>query len=202
MQDVNVAAPIPAHRRVRGGHLILGFLLVAGLILLRLIPLDADTPAGISWSAGLYVDEGYKTLSPRNLILFGTTHWNDADTYRGWMERSPLTQWSYYAGFKLFGVNITSARLATVFYMALLLCFYAVALRDRYRPWIYLTGLLALGLESTVFFFSRVSLFEIPLALFLYGLLFALARVREGRVLLPVELSVTKPMTPDREELM
>jgi hypothetical protein len=60
-QDANVAAPIPAHRRVRGGRLILAFLLVAGLVLLRLIHLEADGPAGISWSAGLYVDEGNET---------------------------------------------------------------------------------------------------------------------------------------------
>jgi hypothetical protein len=190
VKDTEIAAAIPAHRRAYGGRLILGFLLGAGLVLLRLIHLDADSPAGMSWSAGIYVDEGYKTLAPRNLILFGTTHWNDADDYRGWMEGSPLTQWSFYAGFKLFGVKITSARLVTVFYTAFLLSLYAVALRDRYRPWVYFTGLLALGLESTVFFFSRVALFEIPLALFLYGLLFALSRVREGRVLLPVLLII------------
>lgn len=63
-------------------------------ITLRLTHIDADTPAGLSWSAGLYVDEGYKTLSPRNLLLLGNTHWHEADTYPGWMKSSPVTQWS------------------------------------------------------------------------------------------------------------
>ena len=77
--------------------------LAVGLALLRLIHLGADTPSEFSRSAGPYVDEGYKTLSPRNLVLFGTTHWNSEDTYRGWMKDSPITQWSYYASFRLFG---------------------------------------------------------------------------------------------------
>lgn len=55
--------------------------LAVALALLRLVHLTADTPYGLTEpTAGIYVDEGYKTLSPRNLILYGRTHWNDADS--------------------------------------------------------------------------------------------------------------------------
>lgn len=165
--------------------------LAVALALLRLVHLTADTPYGLTEpTAGIYVDEGYKTLSPRNLILYGRTHWNDADSYRGWLEVSPLTQWSFFLGFRLFGTDIASARLVIVAYFTLLLCGYAWAMAGRYHTALLLAGLFALGLESTLFFFSRVALFETPQLVIMYLLLFLFSRLRGGTGIAAVALAV------------
>src|SRR5512132_2766522 len=83
--------------RVKFGH----WALIPGLLFLlcglRFLDLGADTPIWAkSYSMGDYVDEGYKTLSARNLVLFGQTHWHPLDNYPGWMKASPVTNWSYY----------------------------------------------------------------------------------------------------------
>ena len=121
--------------------------LVLLLVLLRLIHLGADTPPYLSGSDGLYVDEGYKTLSPRNLVLFGTTHWSPVDRYEGWMSSSPITQWSYYASFRLFGVDLEAARYVTVLFFAVFLFGFVLAMRRRYSGALLLGGLALLGLE-------------------------------------------------------
>jgi hypothetical protein len=152
-------------------------LVILGFGLLRTIHLGADAPVRIApGSAALYVDEGYKTLSPRNLVLFGATHWHPRDDYPGWMEKSPFTQWAYYAAFRALGPRVESARLVSILCFSLLLAGYAWAMRGRYSPRLFYTGLGILGLESVLFFFSRAALFEIPISMFLYGLLFLIAR--------------------------
>ena len=100
-------------------------------ISLRLTHLEADTPPNLSSSVGVYVDEGYKTLSPRNLLLFNKTHWHEADTYPGWMKASPITQWSIYAAFKYFGANVSSARLVPIIYFSLFVLLYLHLFKKR-----------------------------------------------------------------------
>ena len=164
--------------------------LAVGLALVRLIHLGADTPPELSSSDGLYVDEGYKTLSPRNLVSFGTTHWHPKDSYTGWMTTSPVTNWSYYAAFRVFGANIEAARSVTILFFALLLIGFAVAMSGRYSLGLIVAGLLLLGFESTLFFLSRIALFEIPVVTILYGLLFIFARMKPHKVLTPVLLAL------------
>jgi hypothetical protein len=85
---------------------------------LRLFHIGADPePTFIPKDDGYLVDEGYKTLSPRNLVLFGSTHWHEADQYTGWMKASPLTQWPFYAAFAEFGVDRISARYIVVVFL-------------------------------------------------------------------------------------
>lgn len=147
------------------------FIILIAAIALRLTHIDADTPSGLSWSAGLYVDEGYKTLSPRNLVLHGNTHWHEADTYPGWMKKSPITQWSVYAAFKNFGVNISSARIVPIIYFSLLVLLYIYLFKNRYSPKLFYLGLVLMATDITLFTFSRVALFEIPISFFIYSLI-------------------------------
>ena len=163
--------------------------LAVGLALVRLIHLGADTPPEVSSSAGLYVDEGYKTLSPRNLLLFGTTHWHPKDAYSGWMSTSPVTSWAYYASFRMFGANIEAARGVTVLFFALFLVGFAVAMSRRYSLGLIVAGLVLLGFESILFFLSRVALLEIPIVTFLYGLLFVFARTKPRSAATPFLLT-------------
>ncbi len=163
-------------------------LIILCAIALRVLHIDADTPSGLSWSAGLYVDEGYKTLSPRNLSLFDKTHWHPADTYPGWMDYSPLTQWPVYAVFKSFGTSITAARSVPIIYFSLLALVISYFLRRRYSTNLFYVGLILFLVDASLFTFSRVALFEIPMSFFLYGLILPLSLLRENKqpTLLPI----------------
>lgn len=160
------------------------------ITVLRFVHLSADTPRGIDHNIGLYVDEGYKTLSPRNLVLFGNEHWNKCDEYRGWMRESPLTQWAYCLAFLASGANIQSARSVTIISFSLFLTAFAYAFKDHYSPKLFYNGLLFLGLENVLFFYSRVALFEIPLILLIYGTLFIIKKMEATKGIVKFDLIV------------
>lgn len=141
-------------------------------IQMRCIHLRADTPENVSNNIGIYVDEGYKTLAPRNLVLFESTRAHPADAYGGWLKASPLTNWPYYFIFKWFGVEIENARLVTIAYFALFILLFVPVMAGRYKLPLLLIGIFALSLQHTLFFFSRVALLEVPIVTLLYGCLF------------------------------
>jgi len=153
-------------------------IIVASIIILsvgfRLATISADTPPGLSWSAGLYVDEGYKTLAPRNLVMYDSATWHKADTYAGWLHMSPLTQWPVYASFKLFGTSIESARLVAILFFALLLLVYSALYKNRYSKKLYIIGLVLLTSDITIFTFSRIMLLEMPMSFLLYSTILAI----------------------------
>lgn len=160
----------------------IALLAVLALCALRAVHLDADAPREItSWSMGVFVDEGYKTLDARNQVLHGARRWNPEDNYEGWAARSPLVHALYRGAFELFGVRIEAARATTIGWMALLLGGLAATVRRRHGPGLALLAVLALGLQHTLFVFSRAALLELPLSTCLYGLLFALAWVDDRR---------------------
>ena len=151
--------------------------LIVLAVALRLVHLDADPVADfIPKDEGYQVDEGYKTLSPRNLVLFGATHWSEFDDYGGWMQDSPVTQWAYYASFSEFGTNRVSARSVTVVFFALFLLGAAAFFQSRYAAGVTLMGMVLLACDQALFHFSRVAILEIPLAAFVYGGIFIAAR--------------------------
>ncbi len=144
-------------------------LLIILLVSWRGISLGADPPADfIPKDVGYQIDEGYKTLSPRNLALFHVTHWNEADVYPGWMGRSPVTQWLDYFSFRAFGVRRESARAVSILFFAALLFAAAVFLNRRGPPAVALAGIVLLGTDMALFHFSRVGIFEVALCSVLY----------------------------------
>ncbi len=159
-------------------------LLLCGTSAERLVHLDADPASWFIDEIGYQVDEGFKTLSPRNLALFGATHWNAGDRYRGWMQSSALTQWPYFWAFKAFGVKLRSARLVSVLFAVLLLAITAGFLWFRHSPGLALFGALLLTADPGLFLFSRSALFETALALYAYSALYLAvslpSRVRSG----------------------
>jgi hypothetical protein len=78
--------------------------LIGGFGVFHLFFINADTPASLTYGAGTYCDEGYKTLSARNMVLFGDTHWTELDEYAGWVKGSPVTFYFNYLMFNVFGV--------------------------------------------------------------------------------------------------
>lgn len=173
------------HKNLSFKHVLLTTIfLLCTLIVLRFIHLDADTPLGISAGIGAYVDEGYKTLASRNLFQFGSPHWNQADDYPTWINKSPLTQWSYYGAFRILGEDVVNARVVTIFYFCLFLLGYVWAQFNRYPKELFFAGLVALGLDSALFFYSRIALFEIPLITFFYFLIFTFARKEKSTMVI------------------
>ncbi len=160
----------------RLNHLYLSiiFLLVLFSSGLKLVNLDADPPHWFTDEIGFKIDEGYKTLSPRNLALFGSIHWNAEDEYRGWMTSSGITQWPYYWSFRIFGSELRNARLVSIFYFALLTIGTAWFLWRRLSPKAALIGVILLVSDPGMFMFSRSALFETGLTLFTYVPLFFL----------------------------
>ncbi len=166
----------PRSTRLRASWFSISILILA-LGAMRLVHLEADTPRQVTrYSVGVFVDEGYKTLSPRNLALYGEVRWNLADQYEGWMDNSPITQWLIFIAFRAFGVELGSARLVVIGWFVIFLIGFAAALRNRYQPLLLLLGIVALGTTHLLFFFSRIALFEIPICVGLYSGLFVLRR--------------------------
>ena len=162
-----------------------GLLLILVFTGLRLIHLGADPPDSL-WteSFGPFVDEGYKTLDARNLELFGQTHWNVEDDYPGWMPRSPITQISFLAAFRYLGQEVESARLVTVFWFLLILLTYLWAASPSYRSGVVYLGLALIGVNLSLFAFSRLAIFEIPMTLFLLLSILTLQKLSDRRPLL------------------
>jgi hypothetical protein len=152
------------------------------IVLLHAVNLTADTPAGFaSGDIGLRVDEGYKTLAARNLVLFGTQRWSDEDEYAGWLRSSPLTQGLLYVSFAAFEPSISVARITSLAYLLILAAGILLAVRGLSPVYFGVMALL-LAVEPYLFFFSRVALFEVPLAMTIVLGLLCLRRLDERPV--------------------
>lgn len=148
---------------------LLGILIILlATTALRTINLDADPVSWLVGEVGYQIDEGYKTLSPRNLALFGQTHWNAEDEYSGWMRYSAITQWPYYWSFKVLGPQLSSARAVSIIYTISMLTAIAVFLWKRNSPKAAVLGVLLLATDPGIFLFSRSALFETALTFFTY----------------------------------
>jgi len=177
-------------RWLEGNSLILALFLVFAAIAVRFVHLGADTPYGLSSNIGLYVDEGYKTLAPRNLVLFGGEQWHPQDDYPGWVAFSPITQYSFYTSFQVFGTSVESARATSVIWFFLLLLAYVAMMNDQYSGPVFLLGLVLLSVECVLFFFTRVALFEIVIVSLMYSVLFLVKRLEREKPWLCIGITV------------
>ena len=178
-QESAVSAAEPSGDSLRTlplwGCIVLSLLLAAT----RLVHLGADTPPDfVRASYGPYVDEGYKTSAARNEVLFGASRWNEFDDGDDWSRISPVTTAAFGASFRLFGVKLTSARLASVAWFLILLLSVALALRRRYPAPLLVLVLVGMAFEAQIVTFSRIALLVLPLMLFATLPQLALARER------------------------
>lgn len=177
----------PEHRQLLSLTLVL--IAVAILVIPRFMHLDADPVSGfIPDDIGYQIDEGYKTFAPKNLHAFGKTIWHPSDTYSGWMNYSPVTQWPYYYSFKTFGLELKNARVITAIYSTIFLAIALVILTNRYSLTLATTGALLLASEAALFYFSRSALFEIALVLFIYSGVLLTTRIQNDKPLRAVAL--------------
>jgi 4-amino-4-deoxy-L-arabinose transferase-like glycosyltransferase len=145
-----------AHRVV-GPHWHRAFLLLVCL-LVRLIALDADPPAWLSWSTGLYTDEGFYTLDARHEALFGTA------APGSFHDRllSPLLSILQQGVFALFGAGIVQARALSVGFGLLTVLVFWLGLRRAYDARTADLGALLLGLAPPFALYNRLALQETP----------------------------------------
>ncbi|MEJ1356197.1 MAG: hypothetical protein RPU34_17060 [Candidatus Sedimenticola sp. (ex Thyasira tokunagai)] len=152
---------------------LLGLLAALAILLTvasRLIHLDADPPTGfIQSDIGFHIDEGYKTLSPRNLVRFGKQLTQENDQYDGWMKSSPATQWPYIWSLKAAGnTDLASARYVSIAYFSLfLLTAFALLVKYHGTSWAFLLVAI-LASDISLFHFSRTAIFEIAVTFFIY----------------------------------
>ena len=144
-----------------------------GLVLLclvvRLAALRADPPAWLSWSTGLYTDEGFYTLDARHEALFGTlAPGNFHDRLL-----SPLLSLLQQGVFSVFGPGLLQARLLCVVFGLLTVLLFWLGLRWAYDTRTADLGALFLGLAPPFVFYNRMSLQETP-TVFWLALAFAL----------------------------
>ena len=140
-----------------GGWEVRSLLLLACLIV-RLVALDADPPPWLSWSTGLYTDEGFYTLDARHEALFGT--WAPGDFHDRLL--SPLLSLLQQVVFALGGVGLAPARLLSVGFGLLTVCVFWLGLRRAWGARAADFGALFLGLAPPFALYNRLALQETP----------------------------------------
>ena len=152
-------------------RIVLAVLFVIACIGLRLLWLPLDPPDWLSWSSGVYTDEGFYTLDARSRVLFGTlAPGNFHDSYT-----APLLSWIQTIWFRLFGIGMQSARALDMTLGLLTLALFWDMLRRRSPRGISTAATVMLGLSPIYLFYNCLALQETPalfwivLALWLIG---------------------------------
>lgn len=82
---------------------------LAWLALVTLCGYTSDADENLSFSSGLYTDEGWRTHLARNLYLFGEPRIHEAEEGQ-WYWESPLCTALYYASYSAFGYGLAASR--------------------------------------------------------------------------------------------
>lgn len=131
------------------------------------LDLTADPPESLDTSQGIFIDEGWKTYSARNLALFGSVQPREGLTL-GWAFRSALPTKIWELSFQAFGVSRLAARLPNLlFSLGTLLLLFAVARRiaGDERAGLLAAALYALDFNATMF--ARLAFQETQVAFWL-----------------------------------
>lgn len=143
--------------------MLLMIMVVIGLCGLRLVHLTADPPAHLSWSGGLFFDEGAYTHNARNQILFGewkADEWND-------FYYSPILTLLKWGIFSIIGIGIAQERLVSILFCGLTLWMLYLALSVTLRRSVAILSVILLGINYIYVMYSRLGMFEIPLIFFM-----------------------------------
>jgi len=145
---------IVSRRAFTGAALVLATLAVA----LRLLALDSDAYARLSWSSALLTDEGFYLHNARNLVLFGHTR---TDAFNN-MLIMPALHLAQTGLFTLLGVGAVPARLLSVTLSLLMLLVFYAALRRSLGRRVACLGVLFLGLDHVSVLYHRLALMDTP----------------------------------------
>lgn len=147
-------------------------LLVAGAFAIRSFRLNADPPHGLSYSRGIYTDEGLKYYSARNKALFASWSVKTPKALQGPYRTNPVPTAIGALVFKCFGAGRAQARMISVVSGALsCMLLVLIGLKAGKKA----VGLLA-GLFAVVNFvwlsYDRLALFESPMVFLCLGALY------------------------------
>lgn len=132
-------------------------LLTAALLLLRFVHLDADFPAGITWSGVLYTDEGWYSNAATRHVLTG--EWYLEGDFNPAVNM-PMGQLLHRASFELFGLSLSAARFTPALAFSAAIVLIALLVRRRFgAPAALLTALL-LASSFIGFAYSRLAIME------------------------------------------
>ncbi|OGF58308.1 MAG: hypothetical protein A2Y62_18575 [Candidatus Fischerbacteria bacterium RBG_13_37_8] len=144
------------------------------IITLRLYTPEADPPADLSWSGGLWFDEGNQCHNARCKLLFNEWYpdeWKD-------LLYAPLLGYLKYAWFKIAGVGLLQERLVIHFFSILCLIFFYLIVRDTLSFPYDIIALLLLGINYIYLMYNRVGMFETPTIFFAILSLYFLIKAR------------------------
>lgn len=131
--------------------------LFLALIGARVFKMTADPPAALSWSGGLFFDEGALAHNARNWVLFGeweTDEWND-------FYYSPILSYIKLAVFEVCGVGMWQLRLVSLFFTAGTLILIYFSLKISQSRIVAASGMVLLGGNYLYLMYSRLGLTEI-----------------------------------------
>ncbi len=153
--------------------LCIGFI-VSLLALLRVLWLDSDGYAGLTWSSELVTDEAFYCHDARNLILTGSIHVVGDNFHNALIM--PLLHVIQVGVFRVFGVSLVASRMiSVVFSFATMGLFYA-ACRRAFGTRVALPALLLLGFDHINLLYNRMALMDTPAQLPLVACFYAFVR--------------------------
>ncbi|HDP81425.1 MAG TPA: hypothetical protein ENN21_11340, partial [Spirochaetes bacterium] len=132
---------------------------------LRLYSLDSDPPDFLSWSAAIYVDEGYKALDARNTLIHGSPKWSEHDTYKGHRDTSRVIYEAQRWIFEHFGIKIVNLRYFNVAVSVGIIVCVLVTLAYAFEPLFLLLMGISMSINVVFLFHSKIALYEMPMVL-------------------------------------
>lgn len=149
-------------------------LIVSLLALLRVLWLDSDSYAGLTWSSELVTDEAFYCHDARNLVLSGSIYTVGDDFHNALIM--PLLHIIQVGVFRAFGFSLVASRMiSVVFSFATLGLFYA-ACRRAFGTRVALPALLLLGFDHISLLYNRMALMDTPAQLPLVACFYAFVR--------------------------
>ena len=151
---------------------MLAAVIAALAIGLRLVVLDSDPYARLSWSTALLTDEGFYIHNARNVVLFGTAR---TDGFNN-MLIMPTLHFLQVLVFRLLGVGAIQARLISVGLSLVTLPVFYCALRRVFGRTTAVIATVFLGLDHMNVLYNRMALIDTPATALMICSLYALVR--------------------------
>ncbi len=126
---------------------------------LRLYSPEADPPADLSWSGGLWFDEGNQCHNARSKVLFNEwfpDEWN-------YLFYAPILGYLKYLWFKIVGVSLLKERLVIHFFSIIILIFFYLITKKTLSYPFHLIAIFLLGINYISISYNRVGMFETPM---------------------------------------
>ncbi len=120
----------------------------------RVIYLTADPPKDLSWSLGVFFDEGIYNHNARNQILFG--HWK-LDEWNDYYY-SAISTWLKYAVFGIIGIGRAQIRLFSIAFSVLSLLWVYLIAKNSYNRATGMLALLFFGTNYLSTMYSRLGM--------------------------------------------